>query len=92
MRIVLNSEIWEINTSTSLSVDDNGRTDFSTRTIDIHSHLHPKCRLETLIHEMIHASFDWLAEDFVEIIAEDIARVLYDKFRYRCPKSKTIAD
>lgn len=85
MQVVLNSEVWTIieDNIIDLDEDEDGNTDFDTRTILIHPDLHPECRLKVLIHEMLHASCEWMAESAVADVTEDIARVLFTKFLYR---------
>lgn len=49
-----------------------------TPIILIRTHLKPVKELDTCIHEMLHASgYDFLAEEWVERTATDIARALY---------------
>ena len=85
MQIVLGSDVWTIVEDSSLR-DRDGDSDVSIRTIRIHPHLHPECRLEVLVHEMLHAECEWMTEDAVTSIAKDIATALYTKFLYRCPE------
>ena len=53
------------------------------RAITVRPGLKDKRELAVLIHEMTHAAFWWLDEEFVEQFADDIADILYDEFEYR---------
>ena len=94
MQIVLDSEVWTISEDGSIDLNDeaDGDTDFSTHMIVIHPTLCQENRLEALVHEMIHASCVWLAEDTVTRLASDMSRVLYRQYKYRCFKKEKETD
>ena len=54
-----------------------GKCESATRSITIESGHPQKQELDTLIHEMLHASLDPVDEQYVQQTATDIARVLW---------------
>lgn len=56
----------------------HGMTVFGEKTIYIAENLADKIRLETLIHEALHACIPDLGEDAVSESAEGIAKLLWD--------------
>ena len=51
--------------------------------IRVRSDLKGEERLEVILHEIIHAAFWFLDEEYVHHVAKDIARVLYRRLGYR---------
>jgi len=79
MQITLLGKRWRLAFCSNLKDDgDCDAPETPNKTIRIKQGLDPKDELETLIHEMLHAT-DWHKDekDWIEPVARDIARVLW---------------
>lgn len=80
MRIRVNGDSWELRFRKKVIDDDRREVDglciHESRKILVRSHQEPDDELETIVHELLHAS-DWRAsEEAVTLQAQEIATVL----------------
>ena len=91
MRVRVAGRYWLlIPYDTELPRSTDGKCDPPThkrKTIRIRSSLKGKPRLETIVHELMHACNWTLDEEHVTEAAEDIANILW-KLGYRTPEDK----
>lgn len=72
----IRDRLWTIELGAKLPDDRVGECDWNTRTIRVDGVLDAAGVVATLIHETLHASCDFLAEDAVGQIEADIVAVL----------------
>lgn len=78
MKIKILNKIWELEFFPNL--ENRGECDHpcsANKQIRVRKDLEDEERLEILIHEMLHAAFWHLDEEYVLTAAEDIAKVLW---------------
>lgn len=87
MHVLIRNRRWRLEFTSKLPRDkrcgDCDPPSVADKTIRIRRSLKGKLKLDTLLHEMIHAAFPDLTEEAVEAGATDIAAVLYDQLGYR---------
>jgi hypothetical protein len=78
MKIKILNKIWELVFFSNLK--NRGECDHPcsvNKQIRVRENLEGEEKLEILIHEMLHAAFWHLDEEYVQAAAEDIAKVLW---------------
>ena len=79
--VILGGRPWTLHRA-NLPKSEYGRAHIDDRLIEVDHRIRGRLELDTLIHEMLHAVYPFLAEDPVNDSASEIASILW-KLGYR---------
>lgn len=81
-RCKIGKTLWKVNNMKGLMSPDLGSCDHKRKTITVPVNGDTKDELDTIIHEVLHAEFPFLVEEYVNRCAKDLSRILW-KFKWR---------
>lgn len=75
----IGNEEWQVIFVPTLGDHLHGECDHDDRKILVSERAVGKLQLDTLIHECLHAAFPWMREFMVNLIAEQLAKILWKR-------------